>query len=419
MGRQRDPRRDEAWEIYKSANGEINLTEIASQLNISDGTVRGWKAKDSWEKKITGVSKVTKRSDEVAKEHITTAIEDESLSGEDDELFIEAVRVIAEAKQASVSLLQRRMRIGYTRSARLIDAMERKKLIGPYQGDKPREVYATVETVNLLEQENTSKKRNAPKKQLERSINKERSEMKKVVPVKIVETETELLEVPDDEGLTHKQRIFIVEYLRDFNATRAAIAAGYSKKTAHSIGWENLRKPEIQAAISKYNETMINDIGMNAQRVLLEYMKIAFADITDYVDFGQKEEDLLNDNGEQVLNPETGEPEKYKYNFVSFRNSDEVDGTLISEVKKGKDGVSVKLYDKTKALEVLTKYMDLLPDQHKRMIQDEKLKMQREKLDIDKMKATGEGNSDNDLIDDWVEAVTGDESGGKEETSSI
>ena len=84
-------------------------------------------------------------------EHVTAPIDDDSLNEEDDELFIEAVRIVAEAKQASASLLQRRMRIGYTRSARLINAMERKKLVGPYQGVKPREVYATVETVNVLE----------------------------------------------------------------------------------------------------------------------------------------------------------------------------------------------------------------------------------------------------------------------------
>ncbi|GFN31833.1 FtsK/SpoIIIE family DNA translocase [Paenibacillus xylaniclasticus] len=57
-----------------------------------------------------------------------------------DELFDQAVQIVVEAKQASVSLLQRRMRVGYTRAARLIDQMEAKGIIGPYEGSKPREV---------------------------------------------------------------------------------------------------------------------------------------------------------------------------------------------------------------------------------------------------------------------------------------
>jgi S-DNA-T family DNA segregation ATPase FtsK/SpoIIIE len=62
-----------------------------------------------------------------------------------DELYDQAVSIILEAKQASVSLLQRRMRIGYTRAARLIDSMEARGVIGPYEGSKPREVLMSLE----------------------------------------------------------------------------------------------------------------------------------------------------------------------------------------------------------------------------------------------------------------------------------
>jgi S-DNA-T family DNA segregation ATPase FtsK/SpoIIIE len=62
-----------------------------------------------------------------------------------DELFDQAVQMVLDAKQASVSLLQRRMRIGYTRAARLIDSMEAKGIVGPYEGSKPREVLMTME----------------------------------------------------------------------------------------------------------------------------------------------------------------------------------------------------------------------------------------------------------------------------------
>jgi DNA segregation ATPase FtsK/SpoIIIE, S-DNA-T family len=63
----------------------------------------------------------------------------------EDDLYDHAVQIVLEAKQASVSLLQRRMRIGYTRAARLIDSMEAKGLIGPYEGSKPREVLVSLE----------------------------------------------------------------------------------------------------------------------------------------------------------------------------------------------------------------------------------------------------------------------------------
>lgn len=63
MPRARDPNRDKAYEIYKGADGKIDLVEIASQLNISPGTVRGWKSKDRWEQKLNGtLRKNTERS---------------------------------------------------------------------------------------------------------------------------------------------------------------------------------------------------------------------------------------------------------------------------------------------------------------------------------------------------------------------
>lgn len=58
----------------------------------------------------------------------------------DDELYDDAVGLITEMQSASVSMLQRRFRIGYTRAARLIDAMEARGIVGPYEGSKPRAV---------------------------------------------------------------------------------------------------------------------------------------------------------------------------------------------------------------------------------------------------------------------------------------
>jgi len=65
-------------------------------------------------------------------------------SGGDDPLYEEAKRVVFEAKKASASLLQRRLRIGYARAARLLDILEEKGIIGPGEGAKPREVFGAV-----------------------------------------------------------------------------------------------------------------------------------------------------------------------------------------------------------------------------------------------------------------------------------
>lgn len=62
MGRQRDPKRDQAFEIWKNSNGEKKLTEIASELDVSPGTVRGWKNKDNWEEKLKGAFQSEKRN---------------------------------------------------------------------------------------------------------------------------------------------------------------------------------------------------------------------------------------------------------------------------------------------------------------------------------------------------------------------
>ncbi|MCM8765414.1 MAG: FtsK/SpoIIIE domain-containing protein, partial [Candidatus Omnitrophica bacterium] len=67
------------------------------------------------------------------------------LDKEKDELYTEAVRIVLESGQASASILQRRLAIGFTRAARLIDLMEEEGIVGPYRGAKPREILVKKE----------------------------------------------------------------------------------------------------------------------------------------------------------------------------------------------------------------------------------------------------------------------------------
>ncbi|MFQ9772226.1 MAG: terminase small subunit [Oscillospiraceae bacterium] len=87
--------------------------------------------------------------------------------------------------------------------------------------------------------------------------------------------------------MTKKQKRFVQEYLIDLNATQAAIRAGYSPDTAGSIGNENLKKPEIKAAIDKAEAERSKRTGINQDRVLQEIAKLAFLNPTDVVDMDE------------------------------------------------------------------------------------------------------------------------------------
>jgi len=87
-----------------------------------------------------------------------------------------------------------------------------------------------------------------------------------------------------DKKLTLKQQRFVDEYLIDLNATQAAIRAGYSKKTAYSIGEENLKKPEIASEIVKAIEKRSEDTKIDSKWVLRRLAEESEADLADIFD---------------------------------------------------------------------------------------------------------------------------------------
>ena len=82
-------------------------------------------------------------------------------------------------------------------------------------------------------------------------------------------------------SLTPKQARFVEEYLIDLNATQAAIRAGYSAKTAYSVGHENLSKPEIAAAIQKEQAARSERTGITQDEVIRGLKKEATLDSED------------------------------------------------------------------------------------------------------------------------------------------
>lgn len=85
-------------------------------------------------------------------------------------------------------------------------------------------------------------------------------------------------------SLTAKQQRFCEEYLTDRNATQAAIRAGYSERTAKQTGAENLSKPVVRNAIAALTRTVSASTKITAERVLAEIGRMAFFDPADYVD---------------------------------------------------------------------------------------------------------------------------------------
>ena len=71
----------------------------------------------------------------------------------DDELLTEAIKLVVMHQQGSISLIQRRLRVGYSRAARLIDMMEQLGIVGPFTGSKAREVLVDESYLQMLEED--------------------------------------------------------------------------------------------------------------------------------------------------------------------------------------------------------------------------------------------------------------------------
>ena len=136
------------------------------------------------------------------------------------------------------------------------------------------------------------------------------------------------------------------------------------------------------------------------------HMRIAFADITDYVDFKSKVKPVLNKSGGFVYatNPKTEEKVLLTYtdNEVTVKDSTEVDGLIINEISQGRNGLKIKLADRMKSLEFLERYFELNPqDKHKIAYDNAKLEIEREKLSLVKDKDNVE-IEDTDETDDMI-----------------
>lgn len=168
-----------------------------------------------------------------------------------------------------------------------------------------------------------------------------------------------ILDEVSDSGLTQKEQDFILYYLESNNASQSYMKAYSKDKKLSAIrGYELLHKPSISSEIKRLKKIMRVAYDIDPSRYIETLLKAANADIGDYISFSEEEIPEYNDEGLPLVNPDTGEPITRKINKMHLNDSCMLDTTLITEIKQGRDGISIKLVDKLKAWEKLRDYFD-------------------------------------------------------------
>lgn len=211
--------------------------------------------------------------------------------------------------------------------------------------------------------------------------------------------------IEKNQELTDKQKLFCIYFTKTFNATSAYQKAyGCSYAAALTNGARLLRNDRIEAEIRRLKKERYTQALLEPNDIFQKYLDIAFADIGDYLSWGQEEEPVIAQFGPvQIPNPETGEKETLMQtvNVVRLKESSDVDTSLIGEVKQGRDGVSIKFPDRMKALEWLADHMDMATPEQK--ARTEKLVAEAERL------RSGQGTEDDDMVLQFIRGMKNDQ----------
>lgn len=189
---------------------------------------------------------------------------------------------------------------------------------------------------------------------------------------------------PDDiehifKDVSDQERIFCLEYLKSYNLRNAAVKAGYSPLTGARL----IKRESIIEALKSYQGKREEELFISGMDIISMYVGIAFADITDYVDFGSEQVPMLDGYGKEIRDKD-GRVKMYTRSYVRLKDSAKIDGRFIQEVKSGKDGVSVKTFDKLAALDKLAKIYDI---HNEKDVESLKKQLMAAKLDVEKAKA--------------------------------
>lgn len=170
--------------------------------------------------------------------------------------------------------------------------------------------------------------------------------------------------------LTTKQRLFVASYIRDFNATRAAIDAGYSEKSANAIGLENLGKPRIKEAVDQAIAERMEQMNISSAMVLTAWHNAVMVDRNEFIQVrrvpcGFCEELRDGETNRKMIDPhcEHCEGEGVAKTFVQDTTNLSPEALSIYEgVREGKYGIEVLLPDRQKAYENLARHLGMYTD---------------------------------------------------------
>ena len=252
---------------------------------------------------------------------------------------------------------------------------------------------------------NVSKKGN--NKGTQKASNKSKSRIKDYL-VSVIENES--------DELTEKELLFCFYFVNkhQFNATKSYQEAfGCTYDSARVLGCNLLTKLCIRKEINRLKKIKYQSIMLQPDDIVEKHMRIAFSNITDYVEFGRVEVPVMGAFGpimikQKVINGATGQEEERQFpltqivNDIRFKESIEVDGSLIKSVKQGRNGASIELIDPQKSMDWLEHYFEWNPsDKHKKHFEEEKLKLERQRLELEKAKINNpnEEKEDDGLLD--------------------
>ena len=156
-----------------------------------------------------------------------------------------------------------------------------------------------------------------------------------------------------DDDLPDKREFFCREYLVDFNATQAAIRAGYSAATAGSIGHTLLKIVEVQKRLDALKAERAAAAGITAERVLQEIARLALSDSRDVVKFTRK-------RGRDGRKLKSMEVVIADFDDLTPDQAAQIAGVVQTKGKAPK--IEVKIHDKVKALEMLAKHVGIFKD---------------------------------------------------------